>query len=1379
VKSISYLHFMSLLTVTAFTSTASAASNPHIQSSTLQAGTTELYNQQIEITFKTAQAAQNASVEILPLYNGYTWAISSRWDDNSYANLKMRDLLNSYGHKATFYLNSPNIEEHHSYLRSGSNTEKKSYVLTAKDLLKGGNSIGGHSLSHPLLTYANRNRIFEELADIRAKWEAAVDTPVLSYAFSFGDYWNLAEKQNVQADIDQALKRAGFYHIAERAPGDFYFLSRTPYSDMPTDTIFSWIMPSDGKDIEPFMEKALSDESLRKKSPNFSFSMHAWAYDTEKEWADFKTWLKKYGNNPRFWYCNQNQYAAYRYQFLNSKIAQMRRTGNKIKLTLQRPTLLTVNDPTPLTLAVRGIESDDIISFNCPAARTSRKTNSNIFNLYHTSNQKLPEKIALVTNKENRNNVLKEDPDFPGLKTLLYFDNGALSLLIENQTNKPMENIRINFRLPLAFKEGIVRKKIKDIPAGKIILEKLTPTLFKKDYKYNAGSYFLATQIDFTLAGKTGRIHATCKVKNNIEDKSYPQGGFLKLGPIAPDKLNVETFVEDVKTGKFDGENWQKSWKLDDGTVLQWNLDPKDSPHTRPYLNVEVIRTSGWWKERPHRQTYILQTSIYSPKKQPVKFLYLKKSAKLLLNGKEVTGKEYLNKGDNHLIVISSSQYEKVEFPDQQTRYKNDYKSECVGCFLRLENPNTGGRLTNIRFEPQKVKLHSDGFYRIAKKKDVSSSRNFPLLDDNRKPYIPFEFPIPKYTQQLEIKFKNPSAAQKAVVEVLPLYNGCDWAVSSRWDDNNIQDLKMRDTLAKHGHKGNFYLTSTNKYDHWLATGNIGFETETFTETARKLLKGGNAIGCHSMSHPFLTYVNRNRIFEELAAIRGQWEAEADTLINSYAFSYCNFRNEVEGDVVHADITRALERAGYYNIANGWYNNKLNTDMILSPIMPEDGKDIDDFARAALANEEFKKKHPNLSYSMHVWYKTPQAWSKFESQLDDYGHNPNWWYCNQNQYAAYRYQFLHSNLSEPRRTGNTIKLTITRPTLLQLNNPTPLTLAVKNIHPEDILSINCPTARCELSDKNTNDFIFHLYHNRDQKLPDKIGLITNDQNQKQPLKDDPDFPGLKALLSFDNNDLNLELHNITSRPLENIQVAFRLPLACGQGLLQHKIKTIPPDEGIIITVSSSLVKTDYKYNAGIYFFAAQIDFVTAGKAGRIHTTCKVPNEIADDSYPQGRFLKLGPIPTEQFDIQNFLSNFHRKNYWNLADGTVLFWQLDPNDSPLKRQYLDPEVIRTIGTWRCKKRLVYILQSFVYCEESQPAKFIYNGKDKKRIFLNDKEVTSAVAQLNRGNNHILIIDNGYGFGNHSAEHAGTFLRLVNPNTNKRLKNIKFVPKKLLK
>ena len=482
---------------------------------------------------------------------------------------------------------------------------------------------------------------------------------------------------------------------------------------------------------------------------------------------------------------------------------------------------------------------------------------------------------------------------------------------------------------------------------------------------------------------------------------------------------------------------------------------------------------------------------------------------------------------------------------------------------------------------------------------------------ENKKAHVPFEVAAEKYEQQFVATFKNEDTAKKASIDMEPLYNGYIWAISSRWDDNNKSDLKMRDVLEKHGHKATWYLNSPGD----------------FISTGIELLKGGNSIGGHSLSHPFITYVNRNRMFEEIAGIRAEWEAAADVLVVSYAFSFCDFRIPNEAGGVHADITRALNRAGFYNIANGWYHDQLQTDMILSPIMPWDGKDIDEFAEAALKSETFGRKHPNLSYSMHTWYNTPQAWARFEDQLDKYANNPNWWYCNQNQYAAYRYQYLHSKLYPPQRDGNTIKLRIKRPKLLDLNNPVPLTFRIKAVLPEDVISVKCQTADCVLSERKTDGFVFHLYHDRKRALPGKIGIIRNKNNRAAITDADQgaDFPGLRALLSFHNQQLHVIIDNRSKVPLKNIRVTYRLPLAWKQGVIYQRIKDIRPGTKREEKLTARLLHKGYKYNAGISYFLAQIDFILAGLPGRLYTTCHVRNDVTDRSYPQGGFLKLGPV----------------------------------------------------------------------------------------------------------------------------------------------------------
>ena len=655
--------------------------------------------------------------------------------------------------------------------------------------------------------------------------------------------------------------------------------------------------------------------------------------------------------------------------------------------------------------------------------------------------------------------------------------------------------------------------------------------------------------------------------------------------------------------------------------------------------------------------------------------------------------------------------------------------------------------------------------FRVRKGKAYRVRGWFRVLDPGRATgarRLKFDFPAETYRQEVRIEFKTAAAAGKASVEIAPLFNDYRWAISSRWDDNNRADLKMRDVLARHGQKGTWYL-------NW---------GKDFAPTGRKLLQGGNSIGGHSLSHPMLTYVNRNRIFEEVAGVRMEWEAAADTRVLSYAFSFCDFRNDLEGDAVQADITRALERAGYYNIANGWYHDGLlETDMILSPIMPWDGADIDDFAQGALANESFRAGHPNLSHAMHVWYRTPVAWAKFEAQLDKYGGRDNWWYCNQNQYAAYRYQFGRTRLGKLAREGKVLRVRLERPLAADLNDPTPLTLRVVGAGREDVQSVRCATADWAPSDRPGREYLFHLSHDRDQKLPERIGIVRNRDNRSALTRDDrdADFPDLRALLHFADGQVRLLLSNEGPRPLTGVRVTYRMPLAWTEGVVRRRIADVPPGQKVADAITPTPAAQDYRLTAGTGLFAAQVDFLRGDEPARLHLTCHVRGPSRDDTYPQGGFSRLGPIPTGQFDLAQWADTIRRggpgTDPLTLPGGKQLTWTTD--DGPARKPYLSPEVIRTTGNWYNTKQHYYVLQTDLHSPRAQTVGIRCVAESLPGIFVNGAKVTGRQAKLRRGANRLVLIYRTSG-RRYRGEHAGCFFRLTKPGSSERVPNVRYQP-----
>lgn len=640
--------------------------------------------------------------------------------------------------------------------------------------------------------------------------------------------------------------------------------------------------------------------------------------------------------------------------------------------------------------------------------------------------------------------------------------------------------------------------------------------------------------------------------------------------------------------------------------------------------------------------------------------------------------------------------------------------------------------------------------------------------------HLRMEQPFRQYTQKLVLRFRGTPDPSELKISILPLYNGHEWAVSSRWDDNNLDGLKMRDALARYNCKATWYLNDPHA-------------SPEFTSANSRLLEGGHSIGGHSLTHPMLSYVNRNQMFREVALSRARWEAVSDSCVMSYAFSFEEHRNDLEGDRVQKDITRNLYRAGYYSIANGYHHRRFKTDMILCPFMPIDGLEIDGFVEEAMNDPYYKKEFPLLTYAMHVWYITPEAWAKFEAQLARYTGKANWWYCNQNQYAAYRFQYRHSQLTQRTADQRTLNLTLKRPELLDLNDSVPISLLVEGPHAKLVESISCPKADCEVRGLGTDRVIVNVAHDRIKALPRKIGLIENRDNQPEasPAKRDADFPQIATWLSFENNSLHLTIANEGAADLGDLSIVFRMPLAFKDGVKRYRVDRIPAHSTKTITYKPKPANADYKYTAGKTLFLAQMDFRADGAPVRLYATCEADLGHPDLSYPQNGFLRSAAIPAGSTSLEALIRTAQEEagkhdslhEPWKLPDGTSLSWHHKTDNEVRGQPFLDVEVIKikdgaNVEKWACPEPVYYVLQGTILANKAQPVGFICDTNSIRAVILNNENVTHSAARLRKGHNSIALIWGHNPADRFRRENAGCFLRLVAPGTGKRLETVRF-------
>ncbi|MFO1476386.1 MAG: polysaccharide deacetylase family protein [Verrucomicrobiota bacterium] len=621
------------------------------------------------------------------------------------------------------------------------------------------------------------------------------------------------------------------------------------------------------------------------------------------------------------------------------------------------------------------------------------------------------------------------------------------------------------------------------------------------------------------------------------------------------------------------------------------------------------------------------------------------------------------------------------------------------------------------------------------------------------------------YTQTVTLDFASPEAARAAHVRLLPLYHGYDWAVSSRWDDNIPADLKMRQTLAAHGYRGTFYMNRTADGYYGNDYGLIA--PVNYPALGRRLAGNGFTIGGHSLTHPYLHCEARNEIFHEIMGIRADRESSTACPINTFSFPFTEFRNDNEGDVVQSDIAEILNRAGYFQVVETWFKDPARPGFIAANLLPEDGRDIDAAFASLLSDPAAQSREPNITFNMHVWYSTPEAWAKFEKQLAKYGANPRWWYCNESEYAAYRYQFLHSELSS-RVEGARLVVSLRRPALVDLNHEIPLTLQVQGARAADVHRIECSTAA--VAPLKEDPCRFDLFHDRVQSLPAAVGLVEFEPGDVA-LKECAVFPGLEAGVRLEGSRIWCVAK--AKGGLTRIRATFRLPLAYEAGVIREATDELPEGRTLewAVTLAPSHSCSDAKYRAGAERFYVQLDFVRNGVAGRLYLATRRPEPILDASFPRDGFCVLGPLPGDLAGAEALAALVAATNTRTRTvsiDGASLRWTA--RDKSVV-QWLDPEYICTRGETHADQPECHLLLTRLLADRPMRLRCQIDEQQVRAIYLNGRRVENLELNLQAGSNDLLLLS-WSGPDKFSARHCGAFLRVTHPATLARAEGIRY-------
>ncbi len=630
------------------------------------------------------------------------------------------------------------------------------------------------------------------------------------------------------------------------------------------------------------------------------------------------------------------------------------------------------------------------------------------------------------------------------------------------------------------------------------------------------------------------------------------------------------------------------------------------------------------------------------------------------------------------------------------------------------------------------------------------------IPEANMTPSV-YKDPVPMYRQELSCRFDSPESAARALFRVAALPGGRAVAVTGRWDDANAGNVTAHRLMADRGLRATCYLNSNWECDlHY---------PDDYRPTARGLLADGHSIGGHSMTHPYITYLHRNRMFQEMMQVRIEWEAELDTPVNSYTFSYIDIRNDIEGDTVHADALECLRRAGYQGIAEfAGHADRVPSELAFSRILPPENASHDEWSRAlrwAQTDPERIARGDAISNSMHAWYGSdwlPYGWDVLEARLDALKAVPDAWFCCQNEFAAYWQQARWSRIRY-RRDGAMLHVTLSRPTVDWLNDSIPLTLLLDGVSPERLLEIKG-------ADVCREGAPVKVPHAPDQRMPLRIGVIHNSANDSdiRYRQDDPDFPGLHASLHVVGETLSLQIRNDSAHALHSLSAQYRLPLMHAAGVVRRTYRSIPSGANRNYTLAVPLDPArDVSVRYGSAYYAVQLDFQWGDVPARLYVTCQVPPSN-DPSLPAGRCHVLGPVdpegvPWDAWDMDPMTPEA-------LAERLARTWRRDTSSGITPPAWGHPEVVCTTGDWRQLTSPAFFIHARVNSPRRQRVQVGGDAARFQRIWLNGQRLPDKQGALRAGVNDLIVAYHVAGPMGTPA-HWGGFLRLCDPQTGRRL------------
>lgn len=467
---------------------------------------------------------------------------------------------------------------------------------------------------------------------------------------------------------------------------------------------------------------------------------------------------------------------------------------------------------------------------------------------------------------------------------------------------------------------------------------------------------------------------------------------------------------------------------------------------------------------------------------------------------------------------------------------------------------------------------------------------------------------LPTVKQTVEVDCPDAAAAAAVTVEVSMLGENERFVFSGRWDDRNPRSLAVAKALSPLGFHSTFYTS--------------GKSSPKYTPILRELLALGNSIGCHTLSHDFMSRLLPTKNFREILENRIELEVDSQSPVVTLAMPYG--LHAAGSPVIGFDnvkvVGTAASNAGLLGGAQ-----KPDNSTALFGLADDDWVGIYKFG----ANDKHPDEKtfwsgfrtgtnlvargelpggPGVTLGTHPW-QSDEGLVKLAAMVKEAMATPGAVMMHANDYVAARLQFRRATVRKAGTKGNKAVFEVERPHPAVLGAAVPLNLRMSDGR---FLKVAPP---------------------EDAAVPTVFERIDG-----------------ALAVSDDDAAFTLDFTNTTGRILKDVSCTLRLPPGYAPGVVRKTVPSLRPGEGVRI-VFTSAVPEDPLFREGTLFAAVEIN----APGHRIWAPVEKPRG-AGARGPRDTALTRGFIPVAEVPTAETLAAWSDPGAklgdgWHPADGS--------------------------------------------------------------------------------------------------------------------------------